>query len=419
MKKIISFLLVICGITLPQMRPITPKLAVISEVTVLPSGNKVVLNFNFKIPYNKLIFEKNGNAYASAYSILLEIYDNKGNFILRQSIVDSTIVNDFADTDSPYLLSEGTIVCSVDSGSYKILPIFRDLKTPDEIKLKEIEINTSAFLSKGILAPLIVRSNKDNCNGKFFYSLANLGGNLPFDQNLYDILLPSNDLSLSSLNLIITNNEDTVFNNELNNYYDADIAIEKCNGKLILDELNKKNMLRFFVLKNISSSLNEGSLVFSISKNKKDKAKVFKTEVKWYAKPMSLLDVQSAIKALEIIENKDSVNNLLDSDSKDLNKVLYKYWESKSPKNITKFNPVMAEYYKRVDYAILNFSTIAKKNGALTDRGHIFVKFGKPSNIERSYNSDNKVIEIWSYESLNKKYYFVDKKGIGDFEVFK
>jgi GWxTD domain-containing protein len=77
----------------------------------------------------------------------------------------------------------------------------------------------------------------------------------------------------------------------------------------------------------------------------------------------------------------------------------------------------MSEYYERIDYAINNFSTITGILGIQTDRGSTYVRFGKPTSIERSTNGEGKVSESWFYSKLNKYFYFVDERGTGEFTL--
>ena len=75
----------------------------------------------------------------------------------------------------------------------------------------------------------------------------------------------------------------------------------------------------------------------------------------------------------------------------------------------------MEEYYSRIDYAALEFKGITKKNGLSTDRGKIYVKFGKPDKVERYSNDYGYMIEQWIYENPEMKFIFVDKMGTGNF----
>lgn len=412
-------MLLTCIPVMGQMRPPVFRAPVMAEILVSPAGKQVVINYNYKIPYNKLIFEKSENVFKSAFRIMLEVTDSKGNFVIRQSKDGGITVKSFAETDSPFLFAEGNISFTVDSGSYKIIPIFRDMKTPDEIRIKDIDLHTASYLSKNILAPVIVNTKKDLCGNKNLFTLANLSGDLPFDENSYDLLFPVADTTVKSIDVVAVNNEDTVYKGKLSNFFYTSNSIGECSGKLSLDNTGNGAQCKDFILTGVSNKLNEGSLVLSVSRDSKEKPKVFKTEVKWYSKPASLSEPGMAIQALKIVESEDTVKAMLDAGKKEQLKVLLNYWKKHDPSPGSKFNPVMAEYYKRVDYAIQNFSTLEKKNGALTDRGRIFVKFGHPANIDRTSSGDNKIVEIWSYNNPKVKYYFIDKKGIGDFELIK
>jgi GWxTD domain-containing protein len=78
----------------------------------------------------------------------------------------------------------------------------------------------------------------------------------------------------------------------------------------------------------------------------------------------------------------------------------------------------MSEYYKRVDYTAKNFSSLSGKKGFETDRGKVYIQFGKPKTIERGSNSEGKVVETWYYND-QKKFIFIDKQGTGDFPLQK
>jgi hypothetical protein len=73
----------------------------------------------------------------------------------------------------------------------------------------------------------------------------------------------------------------------------------------------------------------------------------------------------------------------------------------------------MEEYYNRIDYANNNFK--AYTEGWLTDKGNVFVVYGKPNNIDRTNNSfaDNRTYERWTYAN-NRVFIFLDESGVGD-----
>lgn len=60
-----------------------------------------------------------------------------------------------------------------------------------------------------------------------------------------------------------------------------------------------------------------------------------------------------------------------------------------------------------------------RKRGASSDRGLVWIRWGEPDAMEQRLDQRNLggVWEIWSYESLNRRYYFHDPHGLGDFQL--
>jgi GWxTD domain-containing protein len=73
---------------------------------------------------------------------------------------------------------------------------------------------------------------------------------------------------------------------------------------------------------------------------------------------------------------------------------------------------------KRVKYADTNFSVFGKL-GRESDMGRIWIKYGKPDEIEKlSFHGIYRPCERWSYfEDGGKVFIFVDKKGTGEYEL--
>jgi GWxTD domain-containing protein len=74
------------------------------------------------------------------------------------------------------------------------------------------------------------------------------------------------------------------------------------------------------------------------------------------------------------------------------------------------------EFYKRVDFVDQNYGH-DRMPGWKTDRGHVYIIYGAPDNIERSTPSaySQGEYEIWSYTAINKKFVFLDERGFGDY----
>jgi GWxTD domain-containing protein len=130
------------------------------------------------------------------------------------------------------------------------------------------------------------------------------------------------------------------------------------------------------------------------------------------------IDLSQAIKQLRYVATETEINSI-DSGSTDNDKLLrfIKFWKKLDPSLNTERNEAMEEYYARIDYANKNFK--AYSEGWLTDKGHIYIVFGTPMNVERSNRSyaDNRTYEQWTYGN-NRTFIFVDVSGFGDFRLY-
>ena len=79
----------------------------------------------------------------------------------------------------------------------------------------------------------------------------------------------------------------------------------------------------------------------------------------------------------------------------------------------------MEEYYSRIDYAMKNYSALSVKNGAETDRGKTYIKYGTPKKIERTSDTDGKIVEKWIYPDSSMVFEFIDLNGAGNYTLKK
>lgn len=96
---------------------------------------------------------------------------------------------------------------------------------------------------------------------------------------------------------------------------------------------------------------------------------------------------------------------------------LQDFWQSKDPSPGTSENELMVQFYSRIDYANKHFST-PHVDGWKTDRGKIFIKFGKPDRVTRSVpiTSWNRY-EKWEYWTKGKNFLFGDRFGFGNYTL--
>jgi GWxTD domain-containing protein len=406
--KLLLFVLLLASAVLGQV----PPKFIFTEHIIIPSDSSSTVYFTFRMPFQNIVFEKEDDIYNADLRLYIEVTDANENFIKREIKDWNYSVKSFDETNSPDIFSEGFLSFNLYDGNYYVLPIVTDKNTHRELKLERIKLSLSA-IKKEYLSPIIVSSKKNNCEGKEFFKLTNFGGSIPFDKNDYNIIIPVTDISLNEIDVTVISVTDTIFSGKITERYFDDIEFAECSGKIFLTSGYSNRKTNNFILNGISTKLKEGTFTILVNNS----AEKFTSEVRWYNKPFSLRKADFAIKALKHIEEEHIIDSLLKSDKEKQYQALVNFWKTKDPTPETEYNELMAEYYTRIDYTERNFSSLNGKGGWDSDRGKIYVKFGKPTKVERGSNEKGKVVEIWIYETANRRFVFVDKNGVGEFTL--
>lgn len=141
----------------------------------------------------------------------------------------------------------------------------------------------------------------------------------------------------------------------------------------------------------------------------------FKT--RWLEMPLSLTDLDIATIPLQYITTEDEYSALRKGGRSSRIEKFDEFWSKKDPTPETAYNEMMAEFYKRVDIATAAYRTLKEQNGALTDRGKIFILYGKPTTTDRMLKPGDVPREIWKYSSFKKMFVFEDPSRQGNYKL--
>lgn len=420
MKKFLAGLILttlsLFGQTEPDNPPVVPIMPFRSEIISFPRvDGEFSVYYTFKVPYRLLVFERNDNSFIAGFRIIVEILDDDSRLVTRD-IKDSKVsVNNFDSTNDNNLFLQNFLSFKVKPGEYKVAAFISDKNSSGELPLKPVELILEE--DKVVLHPLVIKTNELICEEQKSFELTNAGGKIPFSSETYHLIIPVRDTSVSQLTISIENNEEEIISTELNEFYILPPGINKCEEQISVTKNQENLLVKNFILHDVNKNLSEGEVVLTVVNEEKSIDEEFRSQIVWFNKPFSLMDPEKAIENLSFIASDSIIYTLLQESTSDYPNVLSEYWKKYDPTPETVFNEVMSEYYKRIDYAIKEFKGIGKINGAKTDRGVVYIKFGHPEKIERSSNSMGQIVETWTYAKPDRIFSFIDKDGKGNFNL--
>ncbi len=389
---------------------------VFSHVYTLPETETTIkAYFTYKVPIVNLIFTKNSDSYSAGVQINLELSDSILNSIQRYSAEKYIDRSDFISTEDPNTFLEGLIAVQIENQSSKLIADFVDMNSQKTIFKKEEIITNRIEEPATFFPPIILKQEQIECDGIKSKALTNYGNLIPFGSENYDLLLTSSEVNKEKLFVKVISQRDTILNTSIERTDIGNVNLNECNDKVVLKFDSALSSASGFLIAGLTSKLLEGSveLVVADSESFQNK-KVFRNVVRWLNKPKSLRDPQIAVKFLKFIVSDDSVKSIL-RNYDDYEKALSEFWKKSDPSPSSEFNELMAEFYARIDFANENFSTITGVKGVETDRAKVYVLYGKPTSTERGSDTEGNIFETWIYSKLQKKFIFVDKRGIGEF----
>ena len=389
-----------------------PELPLFIETHIFPAENIFNCVLSYKIPYSNVLFVKGNSYYSSGYTISFEIYE-KEKFVKRIYSSNKIVVDNYSETLSENIYSEGVTSLNITKGKYIIKPSIILNNTAIEARIKPIDLLVD---STQIYAPIFVKDVSQFCDS-LKYQLVNFQNSIPFSDEQYHMLIPSFSENEKSIYIEITQQNKSIIKTKINDYIYLNEKFESCNGKLIINKNSNLPFVKFFRVNLVNQKLDEGDVKLKVEVDSKNLE--FQFQVLWFEKPISLFNIEEAIKHLKIIGLNTKADSLLNYPDEEQYDVLYNFWAKYDDDTTTAFNSVFTEFYSRIDFVKREFNSLGKKDALETDRGKTYINYGKPDKIIRTFNEIYDVIEVWEYIELNEKFYFSDKTGTGKFERMK
>lgn len=384
------------------------------------SNDTAVVIIPFRIRSDFFVFTKsadiNENIFSASGEVSVELIDSTGTSIARNIHPLSLSSSDNSSGFLRALSTQDFFTFRVPEGRYKLIFKLEDKES------KRIFTNTK----EQILIPKYSTVSSSLIPVKDFtqesFPLFNLGGDILFSQNYGFVFLSKK--KYSSVKYILFRLRPDEDDNEkidssttipVTSFEQKSFIPLLTSDNILLQSKNDENEnINYFTLNGLQ--LRQGR--YEIELTFPDSTKI-NTQFgsRWLDMPISLYDLDLATEPLQFILTKDAYSELRRGGRETRIRKFDEFWKKKDTTPLTAYNEVMHEFYRRVDYAFTAFRTLREMNGAITDRGRIYILNGKPTTIERTLSPGGSPKEIWTYSSTNKIFTFEDPGKQGNYKL--
>lgn len=418
------------------------------DIFTLPgnSDNTVQFASTFRIDYSFLPFRKMNNygdkeRFFSPVSLSMEVFEAEEkvsdpedrvsieglNTVNRSFWRDTAYAESYQQTNSNNTFIVGSLQTELKPGLYNyLLQLNRSDGAPEErSRAQQVEIYTYGEKPKG---NVIFVQDLNNKQQPSFLRLLSFGGNVNYGRDFHALVhLPNyapqaeyyyrvsrfSTPDIKSGDTEQIDEQPLSENNFLTNIRPK-LTTDKEAPGLRLNQTRKGHSYALFHVPN--SEFPNDTYRLEVLRKGEDQP-IARTTFRslWLQMPASLLNLDVAIDMLRFIEKDEVIEKLKSGSEAEREEKFREYWKSKDPTPKTEYNELMAEYYRRIDYAYEQFSTV-NTVGFESDQGQIYIRYGTPDNVERKFPTDAAAVEIWSYDN-SQQFVFRATSGFGDFQL--
>lgn len=396
------------------------------------SENKAIIELYYSFDQKQLQFVSKENGYEAAGKILLKINQGKQT-IVNESFNIPVSVQDTAGYNRNNRLI-GQLNLMLDSGNYFISVVASDMNNESAKYIDTVSFRLSRFAEDKLSSSSIQLANnivKSEDKNNIFYknnlevepNPSRLFGNnisrlfyyIEFYNLIEDLLQDKYQINTS-----LVNSDGTVLKENKKDYkrtHDSKVEI----GSFDLSDFpSGKYAVKTNLLDNKGSyiELIKPFYIYnsSVTNNQVDNTNpdidFLSSEIHKMSKE-ELMDDFSKAKYITDDNFKEKFESLNDLEAQ--KRLYYNFWRALDPTPKTPFNELRKEYFEKVQYADKYYKTINQK-GWDTDRGRVYISYGKPSEIEKfPFEANSKAYEIWRYDNIEGgvEFVFIDIQNDG------
>jgi len=333
------------------------------------------------------------------FEIRVVLFDDEGNQLDTESMTQTLSAADYLETVSRSNWYYIDHVFSVENKKYKVVCELFDLDTRNSgVKEKKIDL-TEYGSDFTLFPPKIMNQYKGTWQGGTIL-LPSFNNEISFQQSFIPVRL-SGKVSPSDYAL-------TLKLSDMKGNLIAQIDTTISNTEPVIEQKLKLPMEEIHGLR--------VKLDVELKQNSKIRKQNIELKIKRPGISSYVNDIDEAIDQMRYILTADEQRQLSKSRKGEKEKLFYQFWKERDPSPDTNGNELMDQFYVRVAYANEHFTSFAP--GWRTDMGMIYILFGPPDDVERTFmNSNRNARHTWHYYRINRTFVFYDENGFGDFRL--
>ncbi len=361
------------------------------------------------VPYQAITFLKNSEKYYGKYSLLIEMYDTNKVKVNEKRLDKIAISSNYFESqggDAKFDVSSYSTTLS--AGTYDIKVKFLDEQNSksDERNRQVVILDYSKL--KIAMSGIMLASSIEENNGKYKITphandnVANLNEGYFAFFELYNNTEAKGELQFYAT---VTNEK-----NEL--IYACDTitkSINKSKEQIFLNIPYKSELSGTYLLNVFTYNPESKTEIAGAQRTIKSQPTIY-----GYIRK----DLDLAIKQLRYAATSKEIDEINSATTRDEKQRKFdEFWKKLDPTPQSDRNEAFDEFYTRINQANSSFKSYT--DGWLTDKGMVYIIYGRPSNID-SYTSNvnNTRYERWIY-SNNREFIFADNNGFGDFRLVR
>jgi GWxTD domain-containing protein len=392
----------------PGAAPFSNQPTFVMRSYVFPSSvaGQANLEIRLAMVYDILQFVKEPpNRYRASYEITAAIVDMRGNQVAGKIFRNDIVAESFEETNSRQRVRGELISLDVPVGDYKLSLDIMDVDTQKHLRREEeikaadfvagaLQVSSLAFVS--YTRPVAVRDS------------------LQF--NLNSAMRPRRELQGVYFELANAAGDSVTIRYAIRNFRDEEVAAWS-------EKLSGNTRAHLTELERFSHTPGQYTLHVEVS----DRAAT-RTRKEFFtvmgSSSASDADMPPAVSGLyeplRYIAKANEYKRIASAPESQRDSLIAEFWKQRDPTPDTPANELFAEYNRRLDLAIANFSiSRVGRTGWQTDRGRIYIQYGPPTDIQQQTPSNRTGVryEIWYYKDIDRSFIFRERIGSGDYEL--